>query len=174
MCFLSPIPLAWGGGFGSTAKRIMELKDLIGEDHVLVDLDLGDRREVYQYMVDHLATYDLIPSDLKEEVLKGLEDREAQMSTGIGGGVGLPHAAVKGLPEVVMMVATLKEGVDCEASDGEDVRVFFMILVPFDHYSVHLRTLAMVARSLRGKGVREDLLKVKSGEEVIEILNRKD
>ena len=51
--------------------------------------------------------------------------REAESSTGIGGGIAMPHAKTKAVNEPTVVFAKSSQGVDFEALDGEAAYVFY-------------------------------------------------
>ncbi|MEM9400654.1 MAG: PTS sugar transporter subunit IIA [Verrucomicrobiota bacterium] len=153
----------------------MEISGLIDDSSFMEDLIASDRKTVFNKMVDHLVASNQIPADLRDKVILCLEDREAKMSTAIGEGIAIPHASVQGIPEVITLIAILEgknSGIDCHAPDERPVRIFFMILVPFDQYSVHLRTLATVTRFLNQPGIKERLQKASNAFEMRNIIKK--
>lgn len=147
----------------------MDLKSLISEKNVLVNLEVADRPSLYVLLAEHLVKEGCIPQDLQKTVLDGLEAREKKMSTAIGEGIALPHASIDGLPGVVALVAQCKKGIDCNAPDEQPVDFFFTILVPLDQYSLHLQTLAAVARFLNQPGIKEKLRSATTAGEIVDI-----
>ncbi len=86
-----------------------------------------------------------------------LMEREALGATGVGHGVAIPHAIIKGLDRVRGVFVRLKPPVDFAAIDDEPVDLIFALISPPDGGSDHLRALARVARSLRSSELRERL-----------------
>ena len=78
-----------------------------------------------------------------------LVGREALTSTGIGGGIAIPHPRdplVMHLSEPVVLVSFLSHPVDYRAIDGAPVRVLFTILSPT--VRVHLQLLSKLSYAL--------------------------
>jgi mannitol/fructose-specific phosphotransferase system IIA component (Ntr-type) len=148
----------------------MRLADLITEKHLLPELKGETRRDVYLEMVDHLVEQKILPVDLRDKVISALEQREAKMTTAIGDGLGLPHAAVTGLPGVIALLAKSSKGLDCKALDGKPVYLFLLILVPNEDYGTHLRTLALATRFLNQSTTRERLKAASSAKELLAVV----
>jgi len=74
-------------------------------------------------------------------------EREAQASTGMPGGIAIPHCRSKAVTEATLAMARLKPTVDFGATDGGSDLVFF-IAVPDGADQAHLVLLAKLARSL--------------------------
>ena len=80
-------------------------------------------------------------------------------STGIGGGIAIPHAPVAGLASPSGIVACLKPSIDFEAIDEGPVDIICAILVPEVEQALHLNLLAKVARQLRSDDIAKRLRK---------------
>ena len=79
------------------------------------------------------------------------------MSTGIGYGIGIPHATTTFVSEVVAIVGRSRKGVQFGALDGKPVHLVFLFLVPSDQFQKHLNVLAKVARLLPRQEFRDGL-----------------
>ena len=73
----------------------MKITDFLAPDGVVADLDATTKRDVLGRLVDTLAAAepDIQPARLVEALL----ERERIGSTGVGDGVAIPHAKLKGL-----------------------------------------------------------------------------
>jgi PTS system nitrogen regulatory IIA component len=91
------------------------------------------------------------------EILDALLAREAQGSTGVGAGVGLPHARLKGLARMRAVFIRLDQPVEFEAVDDRPVDLLFALFAPEDANTEHLRALARVSRLLRRGDMRRQL-----------------
>ncbi|MES9871867.1 MAG: PTS sugar transporter subunit IIA [Candidatus Sedimenticola sp. 6PFRAG7] len=84
--------------------------------------------------------------DLKpEEVFDKLLERERLGSTGLGNGIGLPHARMPGVEQACGAFLQLESGVDYDAIDGNPVDLAFGLLVPEEATQEHLQLLAKLA-----------------------------
>ncbi len=92
-----------------------------------------------------------------EELARRLVEREAMGSTGLGGGLAIPHCKVRELADVVVSIGISREGVDFRASDGQPVTVIFLVLSPTDSPALHLQALARISRLIRMPGVADSL-----------------
>ena len=91
------------------------------------------------------------------DVLDALSAREQTSSTGVGGGVAVPHARLEGLDRMRGVFLRLETPVDFDAIDGAPVDLIFALFAPPGSGSDHLRALARVARMLRQKELRQQL-----------------
>jgi len=82
-------------------------------------------------------------------VAEVLRSREALASTGIGGGVAIPHPrdpVVLQVDSPIVLLCFLAQDVDFKAIDGQPVRVLFTLLSPT--VPLHLRLLSRLAHAL--------------------------
>jgi mannitol/fructose-specific phosphotransferase system IIA component (Ntr-type) len=80
--------------------------------------------------------------------------RETSMSTGIGYGIGIPHASTDLLHEVVGAFGRSRQGVNFDALDNQPVTLVMLFLVPQGQFQKHLHTLARIAKLLHRKEFR--------------------
>jgi PTS system nitrogen regulatory IIA component len=122
----------------------LRLGDYLSEDLVLWDLPRLEKRSFIEDLVARVVA--VLTAVGEKELLDRLLEREAQQSTGIGGGLALPHAVVPGLERTALVVGRCREGLDFDALDSEPVDLLFLLLSPEDARNEHLRLLARLAR----------------------------
>lgn len=83
------------------------------------------------------------------ELFEQLISRERLGSTGIGGGIAIPHCRFKTDGATIGALMTLENPIDYDASDGRPVDIIFAMLVPEDAETEHLQTLATLAECLQ-------------------------
>jgi mannitol/fructose-specific phosphotransferase system IIA component (Ntr-type) len=79
------------------------------------------------------------------------------MSTGIGFGIGIPHASTNLVSEVIGAIGRSRNGVQFEALDGKSVRLVMLFLVPQGQFQKHQHTLANLAKLLHNHDFRDGL-----------------
>ncbi len=84
-----------------------------------------------------------------DETATQIAKREELGSTGVGDGVGLPHARLAGLKAPFGLLARLRRAIDFEAVDDQPVDIVFLLLLPESAQGEQLNALASVARVLR-------------------------
>jgi len=98
-----------------------------------------------------------------EEVERVLSERERLQSTGVGGGVAIPHGAIDRLDRLIGAVLLCPTPIDFDAIDSAPVSILFAVVGPKRATGEHLKTLARVSRLLRDEGFRARLLAAPSG-----------
>ena len=117
------------------------------------------------------AGQDKASTDQSNAIAK-LQAREALGSTGVGHGVAVPHARLRGLTRMHGVFVRLETPVDYGAVDEAPVDIIFALLAPDDHPAEHLRALARVSRALRQAELREQLRQAKSADAIRALLVR--
>jgi nitrogen PTS system EIIA component len=97
------------------------------------------------------------------EVEKVLTEREELQSTGVGGGVAIPHGAIDKLDHLIGAVLLCPHPIGFDAIDGAPVSILFAVIGPKRATGEHLKTLARVSRLLRDDSFRDRLLHAPSG-----------
>ena len=103
-------------------------------------------------------------------VLDALLAREQAGSTGVGGGVAVPHARLAGLDRMRGVFIRLETPVEFDAIDGAPVDLIFALFAPADAGAEHLRALARVARLLRQKELRQQLRQARTPDAIYALL----
>jgi PTS system nitrogen regulatory IIA component len=114
------------------------------EPRAVVDIASTTRDEVIAELVQvAVASYDLLES--ATHITDVVQARERLGSTGLGGGVAIPHERFPSMARHVLVVGRSAMGVPFEAPDEEPVQVFFLVLGP-PRVKEHLALLAAIAR----------------------------
>lgn len=92
-----------------------------------------------------------------EQIFEKLIERERLGSTGLAGGVALPHARMPGISECRGAFIRLEQAIDFDALDGQAVDLVFALLVPEESTQEHLQLLATLAKHLGDKKTCEAL-----------------
>ncbi|MDE5757679.1 MAG: fructose PTS transporter subunit IIB, partial [Allobaculum sp.] len=95
--------------------------------------------------------------------------RETEGTTGVGGGIAIPHGRSEGVSKPGLAALVIPEGVDYEALDGAPVNLLFLIAAPNDG-NVHLEVLANLSRMLMDPTLSEKLVNAKSPEQFLNLL----
>ena len=130
------------------------LAELLAEDHVFVRLRAADKPRLLQELAKRAGAVLGVPAT---EIAAALATREALGSTGVGGGIAVPHAQVAQLSATAAFFAQLERPVDFAAIDGRPVDLVFLLLGPPQARAEHLALLAAGTRRLREKAVAEAL-----------------
>ena len=109
------------------------------------------------------------PGD-RDAVTAAVKKRETSMSTGIGFGIGIPHASTDLIYEVVGALGRSKTGVNFDALDNQPVKLVMLFLVPQGQFQKHLHTLANIAKLLHKREFRQALEEASDGAAMFKII----
>jgi PTS system nitrogen regulatory IIA component len=145
----------------------VKIADLIVPDRVIVPMHVSDKAQLLRELSRRTAR--LLPID-PQAIVDALQAREVLGSTGIGHGIAVPHARMKGLQQMFGLFARLERPIDFDAIDGQPVDLVFLLLVPDRAGNEHLAALAAVARQLRDRNVAAQLRAVATRGELYDAL----
>jgi PTS system nitrogen regulatory IIA component len=118
------------------------VSDLLSEDDIILDLDVANKTRAFDVIADFLQRRHGVDA---EQVRASLAEREELGSTGLGRGVAIPHARVKGLCRAVAAFARFALPIEFDAPDAKPVSDMLVLLVPEQPNDEHLKILALVA-----------------------------
>ncbi|MBW4081885.1 fructose-specific PTS transporter subunit EIIC [Paenibacillus sp. S150] len=149
----------------------MKITDLMIKETMIMNLQAVSREAAIDELIASLAASGRIndPVLFKEKILA----REAQSSTGIGGGIAMPHAKTRAVNEATVVFAKSAAGVDFASLDEEPAKLFFMIAAPEGAGNMHLRTLAALSRLLIESEFIEALMDARTPDEVTALFDAK-
>jgi PTS system nitrogen regulatory IIA component len=147
----------------------MKIHKLIEPDNVYIELAADDVESALAAVADAVAPQlDLDPGN----VIEALLEREGLGSTSVGGGFAIPHCKTQGLGEIAIALARFAEPVPFGGDGHDPVRFVFVVLSPPDQPAAHLQVLSQIARVLKRRDLRTELLAASDVGEVTEAIRR--
>lgn len=134
---------------------MVTIRDLLQDDLIFEELTATDKPGVIREFARLLTSRGRVTNE--HELVRVLADRESLGSTGIGGGVAIPHGKLTGITDMVVAFGRSSRGVDFQALDGKPVYLFFLLLTPQGMAGEHLKTLARISRILKNRILCENL-----------------
>lgn len=150
----------------------MTLSELLTPERVIPEMESDEHWPAIAELVDHLVATSTLTTAQKDPALKALKEREEHGSTGIGGGIAIPHAKIPHLEEIVGVFGRSTPGVDFCAQDCAPVHYLLLFLVPEGQHGAHLKTLAAIAKTLNSAEIRTRLSAAAGPEEIHNILSQ--
>lgn len=152
----------------------MRLIDLLSEERIRVPLQARDRDGAIEELLDVLVQAGAIPAAGLAAAAAAVKKREASQTTGLGGGVAIPHGLCGQVEDVVAALGVHPQGVDWQAVDGAPVNLVILLVVPPNMFQAHIRTLAGVARLLNDGRLRREVLAAADAGAVMSILQSRE
>lgn len=121
----------------------MNIADIVAPERVRLADDVQSKKRALEQLAAILDQG--TPYLTTSEIFNGLVGREKLGSTGIGDGVAIPHARMKGIDECIGAFMRLPQPVDFESNDDQPVDLVFGLLVPEKSTETHLELLRTLA-----------------------------
>ena len=148
----------------------MTLGDILQKDQIITELNASTRWEAIDELISRLVECGKIKPENRDQIAAVVKKRETSMSTGIGFGIGIPHASTDLIYEVVGAFGRSTKGVNFDALDNQPVHLVMLFLVPQGQFQKHLHTLANIAKRLHNKDFRVALEQAPDADTMIKII----
>jgi fructose-specific phosphotransferase system IIA component len=155
---------------GRICSAAMDLGDILSKAQIITDLQAADRWQAIDELIENLVTTGKIKTEHRDAIAAVVKKRESSMSTGIGFGIGIPHASTDLISEVVGALGRSKKGVNFDALDNQPVNLVMLFLVPQGQFQKHLHTLANIAKLLHKADFRQALEQAADSEAMLKII----
>jgi PTS system nitrogen regulatory IIA component len=149
----------------------MKILDVLSKDAINIDLKARDKKGVIDELVAPVAA---IAGASQEGLVRVLMERERLGSTGIGGGIGIPHGKLKDIESLMLGFGISRKGVEFESMDGRPTHIFFLLLTPENSAGVHLKLLARISRLLKNDAFKEQLMAANFPDDIISAIREED
>lgn len=150
----------------------MKILDFLHSDAIISSLAAHSKEEVLQELVGPLAISN--PDVDKDSLVKILIERENLGSTGIGGGIAIPHGKLEGLHHLIASFGKSEAGVDFSSMDNKPAHLFFLLVAPKNSAGEHLKALARISRLFKDPLLKNSLLQADSRDEIFRLLEEYD
>lgn len=148
----------------------MRIKDILSPESMIMDLKATTKDEAINEMADLEVATGIVNN--KEKFVESIWAREKESTTGIGGGIAMPHARNEYINKARVLFAKSEKGVDFDSLDQQPVHLFFMITAPAGADNTHLQALAKLSSLLINPNLVEKLKAAKTAEEVIDLFSQ--
>ena len=140
----------------------MLLTELLTADRIRIPLGSRNKDDLLRELVE--VAFKSRGTQVVASVLEAVRDREKVLSTGIGGGVAIPHGKTPVVDELVMAAGVAPSPIDYDALDGQPVQLFFLLIGPESAAGAHIKALSRISRLLRPEHLREELRRATSAD----------
>lgn len=147
----------------------MRITDLLKIESIELHGQVKTKEEAIDRMVELMVR----SGNIRDEnaYKQGVFSREAEGTTGIGGGIAIPHAKNCGVAQAGLSAMVVPGGVDYDAMDGAPVDLLFLIAAPDTEDNVHLQVLSQLAVLLMDGEFTAKLRNAKSEEEFLRVID---
>ena len=150
----------------------MKLTCYIHPECFITDLTEKSRDDALRRIIHTMAEKGLVKDE--EDVLAQLMERENVQSTAVGNGVAIPHCFTDGVPDLMVIVARSREGLEFDSFDGKPTRVVFLLLGSRQEYTAHLKALARIARLIKDTTFIEKIVSSTSVQDMVRAFDEEE
>jgi PTS system nitrogen regulatory IIA component len=140
----------------------MDLTTILSQERTLRCASCQSKKRTIEEVSSILAKHLNGPSP--HEVFDALIERERLGSTGLGDGIGIPHARLPACTHPTGVLLVLDDAIDFDAMDQQKVDIIFALVVPEEANEDHLDILATIAGKLSNPAFRDQLRESSSNE----------
>lgn len=133
----------------------MKVSNYLLPDQIHLNVKLLDKVSVMRF-ISQAFLKNKVARDA-ERVYQALMKREELMSTGIGGGIGIPHALTSEVEDVAIILIQLRQGIPFQALDNRPVDIIIGLAVPENETTMHLRALAGISGLCKKAGMLKEI-----------------
>ncbi len=149
----------------------MKLTDFLPRKAIIASLKAKDKKGAIQELVQAARKANDSEKFLVPEIVDAIVAREKIGTTGVGGGVGIPHAKLDELRGLIGAFGRSDAGIDFAAVDGEQVYVIFLILAPPTKGEAYQQALQKIIAALKRPNFVKFLRGAKSAKDIDDIFH---
>ena len=153
-----------------TNPTALGLGDILCREQILSDLRATNRWEAIDELIANLVATGKIKPEHRDGITAAVRKRESSMSTGIGYGIGIPHASTELIGEVVGAFGRSQQRINFDALDGKPVSLVILLLIPQGQFQKHLHTVANIAKLLHKVEFRLALEQAPDADAILQII----
>ncbi len=142
------------------------LEEILTPEHIFLDLVATSKKRILEKISN------LLEAELNLSwrlIFEAFFSREKLGTTGIGGGIAIPHARIHGLKQAICVFVRLDSPISFQAIDEQPVDLLFALLVPEASTEVHLQLLSELATKFTQKNFCDALRLAKDSQRVLEL-----
>ena len=144
---------------------MVKLYRYLSDQTICLDLQNREKNgaiaELASLLKGHTAVVDF------DQFLGAIFAREMGSTTGIGSGVGIPHARTDSVKNFVAAVGIARAGIDFASTDGKPVKLLILMGIPAVKVKAYLRLLAHLSLLLKQSDFVRGLLEAPDTETVL-------
>ncbi|MCM2283429.1 MAG: PTS sugar transporter subunit IIA [Desulfobacula sp.] len=149
----------------------MKISQLLDKKAIIADLGALDKKGAIDELSVAVST---TTSASAKDIAMVLMEREQLGSTGIGGGIAIPHGKLDAVKSIRIGFGLSKKGVEYDSLDDKPVHLFFLLLTPENSAGGHLKVLAQISKMLKMDQFKKKLMTAESVDAIYDIIIEQD
>jgi mannitol/fructose-specific phosphotransferase system IIA component (Ntr-type) len=152
----------------------MKLTEIIQSGSIRVPLQSTERDAAISELIDALVDSGAAPSDIRDDLLEKVLERERKHSTGFGRGVAVPHVKHPQIETMAAAVGVSQNGIDFNSLDKQPVYTIFLLLSPQSRPEEHLQAMEVIFKNLSKDTFRRELRQADDAQKIHTLLDDAD
>lgn len=144
------------------------LEGILTIDRIHINVTISSKKRLLEELAILLSSNST--SLNKDTVSRTLTERERLGSTGIGGGIALPHGRLNGIDDCIAAIIRLGEPLNFDSPDAQPIILAIGLLVPADASNKHLKILSSLAAMFNDTEKRKSILSVEDPFTLLKLL----
>jgi PTS system nitrogen regulatory IIA component len=149
----------------------MKISQLLDKKAIIADLGASDKKGAIDELSVAVST---TTSASAKDIAMVLMEREQLGSTGIGGGIAIPHGKLDAVKSIRIGFGLSRKGVEYDSLDDKPVHLFFLLLTPENSAGGHLKVLAQISKMLKMDQFKKKLMTAESVDAIYDIIIEQD
>jgi mannitol/fructose-specific phosphotransferase system IIA component (Ntr-type) len=146
------------------------LAELLTPDRIRIPIEARDKVGVIEEMCAFLADRAGAAPDAATRIRDAVLAREEVLTTGIGGGIAIPHGKSEEVGDLVLVAGRTAHPVDFDSLDEKPVRLVMLLVGPESAAGSHVKALSRISRTLRSRVTRRRLIEAATPQDFHETL----
>ena len=144
------------------------LEGILTIDRIHINVTISSKKRLLEELAISLSSNST--SLDKDTVSRTLTERERLGSTGIGGGIALPHGRLNGIDDCIAAIIRLRQPLNFDSPDAQPIILAIGLLVPADASNKHLKILSSLATMFNDTEKRKSILSVEDPSTFLKLL----
>ncbi|MDA8406765.1 MAG: PTS sugar transporter subunit IIA [Deltaproteobacteria bacterium] len=150
----------------------MRISDFLRSDCIIGSMQASSKDEALSELLAPILGAN--PRLDKKQIFQTILDREKLGSTGLGGGVAIPHGKFEGLEKLTASFGRSQKGIDFSSMDNKPAYLFFMLIAPKNCAGDHLKALARISRIFKDPLLTNNLKQAENSDQIFKLLEESD
>lgn len=131
-------------------------KAIFTQENIFFDNDSQTQDEAFQSIAKFVSEKGYSSSET--DFYEGLKNREKESTTGFKDGIAIPHSNDNSITKPGLFLAKFAHPIEWDALDKKPINVAFVLSIPKDGSTEHLKLLSKIARKLMDENFRQTIL----------------
>lgn len=139
------------------------------KDGIVLEPEVKIKWHVLEILTRYFCIH--MPDHITDKIFETILNREMIFSTGLGGGVAIPHARTNLVDRTGLLFARFKDSIEWDSIDGSKVYFLFLIIGPVASAEEYLFVLSKISKMLSRNPNRDLLLNAKTPDDVLQVFS---